>query len=498
MLTLALAALWTADAGAGQLRYAEDRAPAIVNPLFSTTMAEARLHELLFDGLFTDDHELRSTGALAASLDLAEDHRSAVVHLADRRWHDGQPVTADDVVFTIAAMKSRKTASPEAGRVQWIDRAEKIDARTVRLVFTDPEFAPQDKLHFKILPAHRFDGPDVARSHPFRTRPIGTGHWGLTSFNDDNSITLTRNALAGDVGIDEIVMREVADKSYQAKLLMYESLEALVRVLPRDLAVLQTDRKVDLYPYQTNSWWYIGFNLRDERLKDRRLREAIAHITDVPALLAPIGTGETLTGPFVRSSPYYAHDVPAWSHDPDRAAELLAEAGYTFNGRHWLGPDGKTLTLRLVTRRNLETAQEVVINLQSQLQNRGIVVETDFLAEPEWKERVWRGRDFDLVLSQWSFDRNEDVYEQFHSKGTRNFVGYASPAVDAALEEARTAADPHARKEALRRVHRLVHDDLPMRFLWTLDSYSAMSVRVKNVDIHPFYYFTWAEDWTIQ
>lgn len=493
-LTLLASAL---PATAGTLRYAEDQAPSIVNPLFSTTMSEARLNELLFEGLFTDDHELRSVGALASSIAVADDKRSATITLADRRWHDGNPVVADDIVFTINAMKSRMTASTEAARVTWITGADKLDSKTVKLTFADPEFAPQDKLHFKILPAHRFDGSSVRRSDPFRTKPIGTGPWGLVAFNDDNSISLTKNAASGNAGLDELVMREVADKNYQAKLLVYESLEALVRVLPRDLATLQADRRVELYPYQTNSWWYVGYNLRNERYQDKRVREALALMMDVPALLAPIGTGEILTGPFVRSSPYYAHDVSAWPNDPDRAAELLTEAGYTFSGRQWLGPDGKALTVHLVTPNDLETAQDVLINLQSQLQGRGISVNTDFLSPAEWKDRVWRGREFDLVLSQWSFDRNEDVYEQLHSSGSRNFVGYASAEVDALLDEARTAADPQQKKQAMRKVHKLVHDDLPMRFLWTLDSYSALSVKVKNVDIHPFYYFTWAEDWTI-
>ncbi len=485
---------------AGSLRYAEDHAPAIVNPLFSTSMSEARLNELVFEGLYGDDRELRSAPRLAERIDLADDKRSAKVWLKEgRRWHDCNPVVADDVVFTINAMKNRFTASTEGARVTWIDKVEKIDERTVVLHFAGPEIAPQDKLHFKILPAHRFDGTTVKRSDPFRTKPIGTGPWVLMGFNDDNSIGLQQNSLSPTPPkIAEVVMREVSDKNYQAKLLIYQSLEALVRVLPRDLAALQHDRRIELYPYQTNSWWYVGFNHRDARLKDVKVRKAVSQMMDVANLLAPIGTGDTLTGPFVRSSPYYNHKVPAWPHNPDAAADLLVEAGYTFSGRHWLGPDGKELKLRIATLQNLETAQDVVINMQSQLQNRGITVEVEFLTIAEWKDRVWRGKDFDLVLSQWSFDRNEDVYEHFHSNGARNFVGYTNEVVDKLLDEARLAEDPQQKKALLRQVHSAVHDDLPMRFLWTLDSYSALSVKVKNVEVHPFYFFTWTPDWSVE
>src|SRR5690606_35606889 len=139
-------------------------------------------------------------------------------------------------------------------------------------------------------------------------------------FNDDNSVTLRRNASYFEaVKQDEIVMREVADKNYQAKLIIYQSIEALVRVLPRDLAALQADRKVELYPYQTNSWWYIGFNNPDTRLRAPKVRAALQSMVDVDALLRPIGTGEILTGPFVPSSPYSNHEVPARVADTDQA-----------------------------------------------------------------------------------------------------------------------------------------------------------------------------------
>jgi len=487
------------NALATPLRYAEDRAPAIVNPLFATTMSEARMNELVFEGLFADSPELRSTARLAQTFEVAEDRKSMTVQLRpDVRWHDGEPLKAADVVFTIEAMKDRSTASSEAARVGWIETVSEVDTHTVSLTFVGTEFAPQDKLHFKILPSHLFDGASVKRSHSFRTRPIGTGAWVLQSFNDDNSVTMQNNSMYhGNAMLDEVSMREVSDKNYQAKLLIYESLEALVWVLPRDLATLQNDRKVELYPYQTNSWWYVGFNQRDASLKDPLVREALSLMVDIPSLLAPVGTGSVLTGPYVRSSPYYNHNVPEYVHNPDRAAELLADAGYTFNGRHWMGRDGKALTLRLATQSNLETAQDVVINLQSQLQNRGIQVEPEFLGIAEWKKRVWLDHDFDLILSQWTFDRNEDIRDHFHSTGNRNFVGYANPDVDQLLDDAKNAGDPQQKKAILRQVHQVIHDDNPMVFLWTLDNYSAMSVKVKNVVVHPFYFFTWATDWSL-
>lgn len=484
---------------ASNLRYAEDQAPAIVNPLFGSTMVEARVNELMFEGLYTDDQNLATVPQLAQAAEMSSDRLEMVITLRnDVKWQDGQRFEADDVVFTIKAMKDAGTASTEAGRVSWIKDVVALDANHVKLTFHRPEAQPEEKLLFKILPAHRFNSTTVKRTDTFRSDPIGTGPYSLVKYNQDNSISFSANPEHEPAAqIPEITLREVSDKNYQAKLLLYESLEALVRVLPRDLASLQNNRKVDLYPYQTNSWWYMGFNLSRAPFNDPNVRLALAHLIDTDALLAPVGTGELLSGPFVKSSPYYNHSVSAWSHNEDKAASYLTAAGYSRQGNSWVR-NGTPLALKITAHQALESAQEVTINLQSQLQSAGIQVAVEFLDEAVWKSRIWNNRDFEVLLSQWSFDRNEDIREQFHSAGTRNFVSYQNPAVDQLLDQARDAVDPQVRKASLREVHQKIHDDLPVMVLWTLDSYAAMSAQVRDVVIHPFYFFTWVHQWSMK
>lgn len=488
-------------AAASQLRYAEDQAPGIVHPLYTTTMSETRADELVFQSLYADDHTLASSPQLAVSGELSTDRLHMTVRLReDVRWHDGAAFTADDVVRTITAMKDPASASTEQGRVAFIAAARAVSPSAVELDFARPELRPEDKLTFKILPASALRQLPARRTDPFRLKPIGTGPWSLVSFNNDNSILFAANpAYRGpggkdDVGITQVLLKEVADKNYQAKLLLYESVDALVRVLPRDLAMLKNTRKVELYPYQTNSWWYAGFNLQRQPFDDARVREALTEMLDVPNLLAPIGTGDTITGPYVPSSPYYNHDTPAWPHDPGHAAALLTAAGYQRAGAGWTRA-GRPLALSLVAPRALESAQEVTINLQSQLQAEGVEVRVDFLDDAAWRDQVWTGRNFDIALSQWTFDRNEDIREQFHSAGSRNLTGLKDKDLDALLDAARDATDPLTRKATLRKVHQRVHDDLPMVFLWTLDSYAALSTNVRNVTVHPFTFFAWASEW---
>jgi peptide/nickel transport system substrate-binding protein len=496
---LVLVAALPATAGT-TLRYAEDQAPAIINPLFGSSMAEARANELVFQGLYGDNKELATVPLLAQGGELSSDKTMMTVTLRDDiAWQDGEPFTAKDVVFTIQAMQDKGSASTEAGRVAFIKSAAALDDHTVQLTFVRPEGKPEDKLLFKILPAHKFTaGTAVKRTDPFRTSPIGTGPYILTKYNEDNSVSFTASPnYTTAVPISSVTMREVSDKNYQAKLLMYESLEALVRVLPRDLAMLQNNRKVELYPYQTNSWWYLGFNNARGPFADVQVRRALSEMVDVEALLAPVGTGDVLSGPFVKSSPFYNHDVAPYPCDLTAAASILTADGWTRTGDTWM-KGGKPLSFKVTAHQSLESVQEVAINLQSQLQAAGVQVQVEFLDDATWKSRVWGQRDYDVLLSTWTFDRNEDIREQFHTQGSRNFVSYHNGDVDKLLDTARDTLDPYVRKTSLRAVHAKVHDDAPMVFLWTLDSYAALSTRIKNVVVHPFYFFSWVTDWQMK
>lgn len=485
-------------AGAQSLRYAEEQAPGIVHPAYTATMSEARLNELLFEALFTDAPDLSIEGELAASWQASDDGTALEVTLRDATWHDGKPVTAADVAFTVRALQDPRSLSTERGRVAFISAVEVVSPRVVRFTFTRPLLAPEAMLGFKILPEHRFSGDALQRSGAFRAQPIGSGPYRFVRFEDDGSVSLERVPGHRDQpSIPAITLREVPEKSYQAKLLLYNSLEALVRVLPRDLALLESQREIELYPYQTNSWWYLGLNQGSAALSDVRVRQAIAQIIDEQALLDPIGTGETLTGPYVPSSPYYNHAVEPWTPNPVEVDRLLQDAGYEKVAGDWRR-DGSPLQLRLVAQRGVESVQEVVINLQAQLQRAGVGVQVDFLDPAAWRELVWTRGEYDLLVGQWSFDRNEDIREQFHSAGANNVVGYANPAVDTLLDRAQVTRDPAEKQSLLREVHRLVHDDAPMVFLFTLDSYSAVTAKADNVEIHPFYYFTWAADWSLR
>ena len=112
-----------------------------------------------------------------------------------------------------------------------------------------------------------------------------------------------------------------------------------------------------------------------------------------------------------------------------------------------------------------------------------------------WKTKVFSEQDFDLVLDSWSFDKNENIYDLFHSKGTQNFVSYSNKEVDSLLAKAIRETDPAVKVSYMKEVHRMLAQDLPYVFFWNLRSYTALRREVEGVFIQPFYYFSQFPDW---
>ena len=319
------------------LRYAEELAPRIVNPVFTTTMSELRLNELLFDSLFRENYELQVAPWLVEEYRFQNGSTTMDITLKSGiLWSDGTPLTAKDVAFTVNAYKNKKTLSPNARLVAFIKEVRVTSDTQLQIIFSKAQQNPEQKLIFKILPAHKFDDDYIRRTDTFKNRPVGSGPFVLTNYGDDNTVTLERNPhYSGPLSIDGMIMKEIPDKSQQANLLKFESLDMVVQVLPKDVAALEKNRKIELYPYQTNSWWYFGFNHQNTMLADKKVRQAISLAVNIPDLLKPIGTGDLLSGPYVKASPFYNHNVAPPTQDLAQVDSLMASAGYTKVDGFW-------------------------------------------------------------------------------------------------------------------------------------------------------------------
>ena len=502
-LFVALALSVTGHAGAGGFEYAEDELAYSLNPLHELSMAETRLNELLFESLWGPGYDGYPEPRLADAFEQSQDKRSMTVFLRERlMWADGEPITADDIAFTVKAYQNPKTGSPDRSRLAFIKKVDVVNRTTAKITFVDPEHDPLEKFYFKILPKHRFESTAVQRTHPFWFKPTTSGPYDLAA-QDLGTWSLQRNPNSmREPGVGEIKVREMPDKNQQVSSLGYGYIQAMINVPSQYLAEVERSRNADLIPYQSKSWWYVGMNLKHLELKKPAVRTALARVVDLDESLALIGEGYRISGPFVPSSKYYNHSesVQLVQQDTEEAGQLLQSASFAREGEGFWESRGKPLKLRIFYRAGMgDQGQTVALNLQAQLRRAGIdAADPVAMDKAVWNEKVFVERDFDLVLDSWSFDKNENIYDLFHSSGTQNFVGYSNKEVDKLLQKAIAETDPAAKVVFMQEVHRQLAQELPYMFLWSLRSYTALRREVESVFIQPFYYFSQFPDWQLR
>ena len=503
LLAVTAAAAVAAPANAQVFRYPEDTRPTSLLPFFAEDMSAVRMVELIFDSLVIINKRGDVEGELATSWEEDPDKMGIRFVLREGvKWHDGQPFTADDIVFTVHAALDKKTIFNAKSRYRFIRSVTAEGQFAVHFAFERPISEPERRFLFKIIPSHAFKGQTgIQRKDSFNRQPIGTGPYRVAKYSL-RSIELEANPdYWTPVKIPQVMMQHTPDKSAQVNLLQYSGaksgVQAVIFLPPKNIPLFENSDSVTLEPYHTVSWWYLAYNHKNKALNDQAVREAIALAINREELLeAHLGRGDILSGPFTESSPFYNFQVEPRQPDVDRARQVLADAGYKESGGVMKKGRNK-LDFQFVMDKELASNQALFLGIQAQLKKVGIVVRPQYVDHARYREQVFTRRKFDLTLNVWSFEEVEDVYPLFHSEGVMNFIGYSNVEVDTLLATAKATRDYKKYKEYMKQLHAVLNKDLPYFFLWSLDVYSGVSKKVKNVFIQPYYYFTSFHEWEL-
>ncbi len=497
------AALAATPAAAG-LRYAEATGPSSLNPFLVRDMPSLRASELVYEGLISPPEAGEVKPLLAESWEVAPDGMSVTFRLKRGvTWHDGQPFSAKDVIFTISAGKDPRTPTALRSQFEAFARAEALGGGAVKVTFQRQVLNPLLYFDFKILPAHLF--PQGYVEAESLQAVAGTGPFRFQEWAASGEVRLTANAAyhrQGQPGLDGVEITVVPDDNIRNELIRYGAIDLIPLVRPRDIPALEELSGVRLYPYSTLSYSFLGINFRTPALRDLAVRRALVAALDRGEMLkAHYGNrGAVISGPFPPASWAYNFDVKPQPYDPRGAGGRLDEAGVTDSDRDGVREyKGEPLVLRLVSLAQNEAQKAVVLDVQQQLKNLGVKVEVRFLEPLAWKKAVFEEHAFDLVLAEWTFDNSVNVYSLFHSTeagpGRNNLGAYANAEVDRLLEEGRAAPNSESLRAIYGELHRLLNEDVPYVFLWSLHRYASVSSRIENVRLHPFYFFSYVSAW---
>ncbi|MFP4392763.1 MAG: ABC transporter substrate-binding protein [Desulfohalobiaceae bacterium] len=406
----------------------------------------------------------------------------------DVYFHDGEQLTAQDVQFTYQALMDPENLSPRIADFEPVKQVEVLDELTVRITYQELYSPALYSWTIGILPQHllneqaleqeakaRGKNPDnfSLRDSRFNRRPVGSGPFKFERWKSDQYIRLSRfeDYWEGAPNYHEYVLRIIPDKLTQEMEFYAGTLDDYT-VEPHQVERLRQDERFQNFSGTSFGYTYIGYNLRREPFQDHRVRKALSLAVDVDKIIEYVlhGQGKRITGPFVQDTEYYNHELEPLDYDPQKALQLLKQAGYSKNEKGWLEKDGQRLEFTLITNSGNELRKAILAIVQDSWKDIGVDVSTDTL---EWsvfiQERVNK-HDFDALILGWSMSVESDLYQIFHSSQRDpyelNFVGFDHPEADQLIERIRKEYDQQQKIEYCHRLHKIIAKELPYTFLF--------------------------------
>ena len=473
--------------------------PPTLDPHLTTDATSARIIVEVFGGLVTIDPDLNIVADLAESWDISEDGRVYTFRIRpDAKFHDGKPVTAHDVVWSLERVTNPLTESPVAdqylgdivgvkeklaGDATTISGVRFIDELTVELTIDDAKSYFLAKLTY---PTGFVLDQDNVEDNPrtwFR-EPNGTGPFRLDEYVVGETLVLARNEHfhLGPPKLEEVEFILSGGTS----LLMYENDE--IHVAGVGLADLDrlNDPNNDLYPelrtapasFSVN---YIGLNVNEPPLDDVKVRQALNFAIDKQEI-ASIVLGDLVRpadGILPPDFPGYDEAVSGYEFDPARARQLLEESKYG-NDLENLPPI--TITTPGSFGANVSLDMEVILQMWER--NLGITAEFQQTEFATFLKDLHKGR-FQMFDIGWIADYPDpenflDIL--FHSESTNNHTHYSNPDVDDLLMQARVETDTTRRYALYNEAEQMILDDAPWVPLW-FDGESKVLVKP---NVHDF------------
>jgi peptide/nickel transport system substrate-binding protein len=440
--------------------------PTTLDPRQGADESSQRISQLIFNSLMEWGDDLRVHPALAERLE-HPDPLTYVAHLRRGvRFHDGHELTARDVVYTFAAFVDPAFVSPLKGAYKLLRGVTAVDDYTVRFTLAEPFAAFPIQL---VLPPIVPDGS----GDRMRRAPVGTGPYRFVRYDNDDKVVLTpfEGFWKGAPGNAGLIVKVIPDDTMRGLDLRKGATDLVINDLPPDIVhQLTLDGSFRVVPSPGLDFSYLGFNMRDPILADRRVRHAIGYAIDRSAIIKYMrrDLARPAAGLLPDQAWAFEPDVHRFTYDPALAMRLLDEAGHR-------DPDGDgpepRLRLSLKISANEETRLQSTV-VQEDLRRVGIELDLRSYEFATFFADVLKGN-FQLFSLQWTGGGlvDADILRRvFHSDQIPplgfNRGYYHNPDVDRWLDIATQSTDDDERARGYREAQKLIAEDAPYIPIW--------------------------------
>ncbi len=521
--------------------------PEKLNPYTSNDAGASMVLNYVFEGLLDaeSDPPYALRGLVAKGYpNISADKLTYTFELRDGVYFsDGKPLTAADVVFSMKVIHNPQVLTPHLRNYYAaVEVVQQVGANKVSFLCDKPYFRNDLMLgSFSILPKHFYDpeglldpvevkslvdgsweeGPHKERverfaeqfNQNFNRKVLGSGPYIIEDPERDlvtqQKVVLTRNANYWGRDVEGLLPPGFVDKIV---FNIINNTDAAFIELTNGNLDYHTLRPLE---FREKSWsedfnrrflkgvsyaggyMYIGWNNKHPIFGDKRVRQAMTHLTDREGMVENImfGLAETVEGPIHKFRPEYNHGLAPYAYDPDRALDLLAEAGWEDADEDGILDktiDGELVPFRfeILINSGNQIRKDIALTLQYELQDIGIDCQVRELDWSIFLQKV-RGKDFDAMVLGWTGNVRfaPDGYQIWHSSQTvengSNAVSFINAEVDQILEDYRREFDMERRIALYQRFQAILHEEQPYTFLWKPRNAQAYSRRFSGVTWYP-------------
>lgn len=495
--------------------------PRYINPVLSQTNdADRDLVQLIYSSLFKYNGQGRLVNDLVDSYTIEDEGLTYQISLKKNvRWHDGQPLTADDVIFTIELIKDPEYNSPLRNNWQNVE-TEKIDNFNFRLKIKSVYAPFLHNLTFGVLPKHLWQeiSPANFTLAEYDLKPIGSGPYKFKELSKVkngkiNSIELVRNE---EFYLDKPYIESLILKFYNSQQELVEAyqrkqIDGLSTVSVSHLEELNNN--FTLHQINLPIYYAIFFNQnKSKALADKTVRLALAYATDKQNIIDQVlaGYGQSIDSPLLPGCLGYKEDVKVYDFALEHANNILEADG-------WSDEDGDGVREKEIKEETVKLEINLVASdwpeieasaklIQEQWQKVGARVNLQIVDSLALQQDYLRPREYQALLFGEALGADPDPFAFWHSSHRKdpglNIALYQNKDVDKLLEEARQNLDSEARSEKYREFQELLVEDVPAVFLFSPTylypvNHKVQGIQLEKISIHS-YRFSQIENWYIK
>jgi peptide/nickel transport system substrate-binding protein len=439
------------------------------------------------------------------NLDLRLDLRQDIV------WSDGVPLTAEDVRWSFEAQTHPDVAWSYAHSKEAIQEVEVLGPYSVLFRFSHVYSSRlADVNQGVVMPKHVWSHLPLAQwrgnGNWFLDNLVVSGPYSVADWHPQEEVVLERNSRfyrSGLPHIPQVVFRVIPERSNRIRQLLSGDLDFVEQLTRDDARSLSTSGRARPVSYWHRQYSFVVWNGCREPFVDPRIRLAMTLAIDRQALVDALfgDMARQGVGPIPQSVWAFHDELHPWPYDPDRATDLLAQAGWQdHNGDGTIDREGRPFRFELSTNGDNQLRVDAAIIIQSQLSRIGIdvrIVTLEFNTLIDLNMR----HDFDATIAAWGIDTTLDFSYAFHSSSADdgyNYSCYTNPRVDELIGGVRHQPSLQHALPLLHELQAIIHHDQPYTFLWEPRRIDGASRRLQNISPNPLSAFFDLEQWRLE